>query len=56
METTPKPFFHKFIDNIWTLCVAGLLIFFISYIAWGWFQIEQVPDFPEFIRQEILNP
>ncbi len=55
MENTNIPVFQKFLDNIWLLFALGAIIFFASYMAWGVYQIGQVPELPAEIKQEILK-
>ena len=35
----PDPALKRLLDNPWILLVLGLLIPFISYTAWGWFEL-----------------
>jgi hypothetical protein len=46
---------EKFLDNVWMLFALGLVIFFVSYIIWGVYQVGQVPEMPAEIKQEILK-
>ena len=55
MKTNDTPFWERFIDNIWLLLVLGMLIYFISYLGWGMYEIGSVPDFPEQLKQETLK-
>jgi hypothetical protein len=34
---------QRLLDNPWLLLVLGVVIPFISYTAWGWIELSQVP-------------
>ena len=34
---------ERLMDNVWLLLILGVLIPFLSYTAWGWFELTQVP-------------
>jgi hypothetical protein len=34
---------QRLLDNPWILLALGVLIPFISYTAWGWFELAHVP-------------
>jgi hypothetical protein len=45
MSDEPKRRVHwlqKLLDNPWILLLLGVAIPFISYTAWGWFEIAQM--------------
>ena len=41
LEEVPTP--QRFIDNMWLLLVASILILAISYVAWGLIEAYSVP-------------
>lgn len=55
MKSNDSPFFERLINNIWLLFVLGVLIYFISYIGWGMYEIGSVPKFPDQLKQETLK-
>jgi hypothetical protein len=34
---------QRLLDNPWLLLALGVVIPFISYTAWGWIELSQVP-------------
>lgn len=30
-------------DHIWLLAIAAMVFFFVSYVAWGWWETITVP-------------
>lgn len=55
MDQPQTSFMQKILDNIWLLFALGLLIYFVSYIMWGWYQIGNVPDLPPEIKQQLTR-
>ncbi len=44
-ENKPQPLFRRLMDNPWLLLFLGVVIPFVSYTIWGWFEITQAkPD------------
>ena len=35
---------QKLMDNPWLLLALSLGILFLSYTAWGWFDLASIPD------------
>lgn len=36
--------FQKLMDNPWMLLALSLLILFVSYTAWGWYDLASIPQ------------
>lgn len=45
-ESTKIPFLQWFLENMWLLLVLGVGIYFLSYIVWGWVEIELIKPIP----------
>jgi hypothetical protein len=35
---------QKLMDNTWLLLALSLAVLFLSYTAWGWFDLASIPD------------
>lgn len=35
---------QKLMDNTWLLLALSLVVLFLSYTAWGWFDLASIPD------------
>lgn len=55
METNRIPLMQRFLDNIWLLLVLGMLIYFVSYLGWGMYEIGKVQNIPDQVKQENLK-
>ena len=54
-EVQNKPLLQKLLDNMWLLLLLGVVVYAISYVAWGWMEISTTQPIPEEIKQEILK-
>ena len=54
-EAQNRPLLQKLLDNMWLLLLLDMLVYSISYIAWGWMEISTTQPIPEEIKQEILK-
>ena len=54
-ENQSTPFVQRILDNMWVLLLLGIIVYSISYIAWGWIEIATVQPIPEEIKLELLN-
>ena len=43
-DETPVHPIQKLMDNPWLLLVLSLLILFISYTGWGWYDLASIPQ------------
>lgn len=55
MKKNDTPALQRWMDNIWLLFLLGVAIFFISYIAWGIYQVGQVQEMPKEIKESVLS-
>ncbi len=44
MSTEHKHPLQKLMDNTWLLLALGILIPFVSYNLWGWFELMTLTD------------
>ncbi len=43
MASDPHPPLRRLMDNPWLLLLLGILVPFISYTAWGWIELANMP-------------
>ena len=43
LEATPPHPLQRLLDNPWILLALGILIPFLSYTAWGWYELSSTP-------------
>lgn len=36
--------FQRVLDNTWLLLFLGVVVTFVSYTAWGWFELATLPE------------
>lgn len=57
-ESTPEkrePFFKLILDDPIILLFLGVVVFMVFYLAWGFIELGNVPDFPDELKDSVLS-
>ncbi|MAT55313.1 MAG: hypothetical protein CMN32_12605 [Saprospirales bacterium] len=50
-----EPFFKLILDDPILLLFLGVVVFMVFYLAWGFIELGNVPDFPDELRNQVIS-